>query len=314
MNPKNMTRVAWSLLGAAALFTGALYAQQTGVPSFYQGSRIRLGAPISGIPQPTANRQHINGTAPTINLNVSDAAADSRAWVFQATNAGGLILVPCPDSLSGCSGGIKMKRSGTVSFDGAGGIQSTGACGTGTYVLAIGVELCVGAAGTEPWIQGYDRNTANYKNVNINALSLSFSASGGPEVSLTPSSNNFVVSFDDACTTTPTVTFSYQVVGNLVTIWPRASSGFPCTSDSTAFRTTATPVPAAIRPATSIVAPVGRLFSNNGATVNGCVSVLSTGGFQYEMGSPCSSGGFTAASTKDGWLTNAPISYGLGTP
>jgi hypothetical protein len=68
---------------------------------------------------------------------------------------------------------------------------------------------------------------------------------------LTPTfetSGNFTASFDSACTTTPTITFGYVRVGNIVTLRVKSVSGWPCTSDTTALATTATPVPAAIRP------------------------------------------------------------------
>lgn len=88
----------------------------------------------------------------------------------------------------------------------------------------------------------------------------------------------FTVTWDDACTTSPTSTFDYVNAGGAVTLVLRSNSGFPCTSDSTLLTTTTASMPAAIRPVTSIASM--NMYAggtNNGTATNVCLTILSTG-------------------------------------
>lgn len=68
----------------------------------------------------------------------------------------------------------------------------------------------------------------------------------GNGVAITPSSGSFTAVLNTGCTTTPTFTFNYNVIGTLVFLrW----DGTSCTSNATTRVFTGSPVPAAIRPA-----------------------------------------------------------------
>jgi hypothetical protein len=83
---------------------------------------------------------------------------------------------------------------------------------------------------------------------NITSAGVSVCRSDGTNCPATTSSGNFTVSYDNACTTTPTITFGYVQNGNVVVMSVKSSSGFSCTADSTAFTATTATVPAGIRP------------------------------------------------------------------
>lgn len=149
----------------------------------------------------------------------------------------------------------------------------------------------------------------------IDAIALASTAVTVNAVDLTPASGTFVATFDDAGTTSPTLTFDYQRVGNLVVMRSVGSSGFPITSDSTNFTATAA-VPASLRPASGQSGALFGGFQNNSADTDGCVAVQSTGNLQFfrqaTAGAACTSswtnsGSKTAPNTLE-------FSYMLGNP
>jgi hypothetical protein len=64
---------------------------------------------------------------------------------------------------------------------------------------------------------------------------------------VTPRTSSIVLSMDDACTTTPTVTVLFSRSMNAKSALITATSGFPCTADSVNFAATGTPVTTAFR-------------------------------------------------------------------
>jgi hypothetical protein len=112
------------------------------------------------------------------------------------------------------------------------------------------------------------------------------------------------------CTTSPTATFLYRKVNNIVTLW--TDSNLTGTSNTTAM--TLTGVPAAIRPTTSKIVPCSTL-QDNSIAVEG-VAVVGTGGaIQLQV---CGVSGakvipdlFTNSGTKGisvGWCITYPLS------
>lgn len=93
------------------------------------------------------------------------------------------------------------------------------------------------------------------------------------------SAGSFTLSLDNGCTTTPTITVNYYADGDLVSWFFSAVSGFPCTSDSTSFRTTGTNVPAALRPEAAVVIIPIRFGVRDGGGSNflGTMSLTSGG-------------------------------------
>lgn len=93
---------------------------------------------------------------------------------------------------------------------------------------------------------------------------------GATWVSLMPLSGTYTGTFNADCTTSPTVTVHYQVVGNLVTLEIPTQS---CTSNVTSF--TISGAPAAVSPATSCgyMFPVSQMQDNGaGVAAQGCMS------------------------------------------
>lgn len=135
-----------------------------------------------------------------------------------------------------------------------------------------------------------------------------FSVNG---VTLTPLSGSFVASFDAACTTTPTATYAYQKLGNVVTIEVTATSGFNCTADVSNFDTTGTPVPAALRPATATVFGPQRTGAfDNGTAVCSQLSITTAGNIAIRSLN-CASGNlntWTAAGAR-GFGNNDSFTY-----
>lgn len=128
-------------------------------------------------------------------------------------------------------------------------------------------------------------------------------------------SGTFNVSMDLACTTSPTYAFDYQRIGNHVTLFlPSAPSS--CTSDSTQFSTSATPVPTSIRPSSTVVSNVMWGATDNSVAASTCLQVDSSGGISFFMwtGSTCSATGWTAGNNKQGPNNGMTLSYMLGNP
>jgi hypothetical protein len=136
-------------------------------------------------------------------------------------------------------------------------------------------------------------------------------ASGG--IDMTPESGTFTATFDDACTTSPTTTFDYQKIGNVVTIWPVSTAGFPCTSDSANFTTTGAPVPASIRPAI-IQGNLIATATDNSVAGRATMGVTAAGNITFNwcaFAAACTAT-WTNANNKSATALN--LTYGLGNP
>jgi hypothetical protein len=112
------------------------------------------------------------------------------------------------------------------------------------------------------------------------------------------------------CTTSPTATFLYRKVNNIVTLW--TDSNLTATSNTTAM--TLTGVPAAIRPTTSKIVPSSSL-TDNSIAVEGACAVGTGGAITFSVstvsGSKVIPSTFTNSGTKGisvGWCITYPIS------
>jgi hypothetical protein len=136
-------------------------------------------------------------------------------------------------------------------------------------------------------------------------------------VDMTPASGTLTATFDDACGTSPTVTFDYQKIGNVVHLYADATSGFSCTGDSTNFITTGTPVPAAIRPTNaSVCSNLISGFFDNGAAAAATLCVNSGGNVFFGRYATfgAGSGAWTAAGVRNVPTAGVNITYTLGDP
>lgn len=154
----------------------------------------------------------------------------------------------------------------------------------------------------------------------IDSIALTATAITGNGIALTPESGSFVVTFETACTTSPTATFDYQKVGNTVTLALVSVAGFVCTSDSTSFSTTGTPVPASIRPSAypsaASTTPIHG-FTDNGAATWASIVIFNTGGVSFArcatFGADCNVSGWTASGNKS-VAAGKTVTYMLGNP
>jgi hypothetical protein len=124
-------------------------------------------------------------------------------------------------------------------------------------------------------------DAGNVRLTPVSGGSIEGSSDGGSTfVDMTPASGSFVVNFDNACTTTPTITFAYYKIGPVVTIQPTATSGFTCLSDSANFAATGADVPAIIRPSTKMVysAPMVGLVLEGASTTPAIIIEIDTTG------------------------------------
>jgi hypothetical protein len=136
-----------------------------------------------------------------------------------------------------------------------------------------------------------------------------------------PASGTFTASWDNACTTTPTATFDYQKLGNVVVVALVSVSAATCTSDTAQFETTGTPIPAALRPSTTARSPVFGDLTNNGLAVGGEFLMKTDGNIEIAMctnGVSCLDGGWTGSGLKginvQGTASGLHFAYMLGNP
>jgi len=128
----------------------------------------------------------------------------------------------------------------------------------------------------------------------------------------TRTEGSFTVSFDAACTTTPTIDIEYVQVGESVTLTPSGAGaiGVTCTSDSTLFEETSASVPAALRPTNPVYTIAHAL--DTGSYVPACVRMLATGiidVLRHDVTGLCNSATWTGSGVKN--VTFGSFSYNL---
>jgi hypothetical protein len=119
-------------------------------------------------------------------------------------------------------------------------------------------------------------NAVTGVNVGNNTDNPTFTVNG---VALTPSVGTGTLTLSTGCTSSPTATFNYSKIGNVVTL--RMMTSLSCTSNSTIKSMAAATLPAAIRPTTN--ACVGVVGASNNAT-GGFASVRVTNGGGLDIG------------------------------
>lgn len=149
-----------------------------------------------------------------------------------------------------------------------------------------------------------DRTGTTVDSINLQATSVQ---KNGVEIA-TYETGSFTVNYGNACTTTPSQTWDYIKIGNQVTIKLDATSGFPCTGDTTSFSSGA--VPAALIPPDNVISP---MFGDGGCQDNGTVvqcAMSISGGLGLMAQADCSGGG---ACNATGWqATGNRAGFALG--
>lgn len=128
-------------------------------------------------------------------------------------------------------------------------------------------------------------------------------------VNLTPTAGSFTVTFDDACTTSPTATFTYLKIGTVVNLSVTAASGFACTGDSANFASTGAPIPAAIRPTNNTADfKIMAGYTDNGVASAGVINFTSAGNVAFSR----VTGGTTVTTWTAAGSRNMPSSQMSG--
>lgn len=132
----------------------------------------------------------------------------------------------------------------------------------------------LGQALTDDKSAGNQWLTVDRTGTTVDAVALAATDVTVNGASIAAESGTFEAQYDDACTTTPSQTVNYMRIGNLVTL--RFVDNITCTSDATAFATTGTPVPSAIRPTADVMLG-GFQVVDNSTTQLGCAKITSAG-------------------------------------
>lgn len=132
-----------------------------------------------------------------------------------------------------------------------------------------------------------------------------FSSSGtitGPSgADMTPATGTFTATLSIGCGTMPTGTATYSRIGNNVLLELPAVT---CTSSTGGTTTQLSGIPASIRPATNQT--VWARVRDNGTDQLGCITVLTTGTANVDLGADCNT--IYTASGSRGWLVQT-VSY-----
>lgn len=188
--------------------------------------------------------------------NRSGGAASLIGGSGTGLNDAGNVFVTGGSAASGTSGSVTISTGATGSFKGNVILHA----GTTDRITLTGAN----SASTGVQFNGYG------------AGPIVSDASGNLTVG---ASGTFTVNFNNACTTTPTMTFNYFVSGPVITISPISRTGFPCTADDTQFASSGADVPAALRPASTAVISllIPSVFKDNGALTTGQIEIDNAG-------------------------------------
>lgn len=220
-----------------------------------------------------------NGTHPGGDVEIYGGDVDAagvnggRVWIKSGVNQAGADGVVIDTSASSTPvADVIIKTGGITRLDIAGtGSWSLGSDGVGT----AGHVLTSNGSGTPPTWE--------------------------PASGLTQTTGQFTLSWEVACTTTPTQVVNYVKTGQQVT-WD-VTQDVSCTSDSTEFRTSAADVPASIRPSREMYFPVTH-NTDNGTVVSGCFKIHSNGTVAlYTLSSSNCTGAWSNIGTK-AWTTS----------
>ena len=263
-------------------------------------SLVAFGAdvPISGLPAGTtlAGTEEIPAVQSAATVKTTPAAVStyvkSQGAALTRTSdtnvtltLGGApttALLNATSITAGWTGQLSVARGGT------GAATLTGiAKGNGTSAFTAAASSDV--IGT--WTGGGTCNSTTY-------LRGDGQCQAPPGSGATYSTGTFTATWETACTTNPTQTWKYTVVGTLVTIV--ATQDISCTSDSTTF-TASGALPVGIRPDAGYVILGARLVDSGTADANsGCLRIETDGSLTWfrSGASPCAGTAWTASGTK----------------
>lgn len=328
----------WGAFAAGVLFVltlALLMAPSGGLPSRPKFQTVTARAPRTNAEAPFFS----TSTSPAYRWQKTDAAAGEGLWEI-STSGNSQLFRTLDDTGAAIENWLTVTRVGTdatnISFSPiVNGTNAAIAFFASSVTPKLYFDDTDAAADEGTWrcdasdttfqcstrtdADGAGNNflQATRSGTTISTVNLTGTAIQGNGVDLTPSTGEFVASFTDACTVTPTATIDWARVGNLVTLQIELGSA-SCTGDSTGFDTDAgAPVPAAIRPSVSIQTAMLSDFIDGGTTISGKVQIDTGGNItMFDCGITsisCASGTWTASGNRQ-FPTGWTISYILGNP
>lgn len=342
---------AWLLAGTTAGTSGqVLKSNGTGTPPTWQtdaggtvaGSNTQIQYNNSGAFGATSDFTFTSGTS-TLTIGAASSTTNLTGGTTGTFNIKG-----GDGSGPGGAGGTLALVGGTRSSQAGGPVTITGGAGQGT---ANGGDVTIGgglSANSGGAISGNlflnagaaNGGTAGYTAFNTSATErFRILANGAWSVGSTGSATgtsgqvlksngsgsaptwqtdgggdttgSFTITWDDACTTSPTTAATYTLGGDAKTVTLYLPATTSCTSDSANTATTGTDLPAAIRPTASQMVMFGLTTKDNGTNTAGCL-VLNTNGTiaAYKDGSAgCAGASWTSSGSKSPILQTTSITY-----
>lgn len=263
---------------------------------FFNGSGLRVsgGSPMQlRAPAATSLMEITDSTGATI---LSQTGESAGTYIIAKNSAGGIQLTTTNGGISFVPTGGTISLSGAAVFTstirGAGGDATAPAFSfssdTDTGLFNTTNVLGITTAGTARYLIGASGEMGIGATPDNGTSGQVFTSggTGSPPTWTTPlaeTSGTFTATFDDGCTTSPTVAFRYRKIGTVVTLRWDNMSPTTCTSDSITFDTNSLgEVPADIRPSStqsSIFMPV----IDNSVARSGEVSVSASGNIQMRL-------------------------------
>lgn len=173
-----------------------------------------------------------------------------------------------------------------------------------TWSMFASAEVLRLSAFTDDGLTRRDILTVNRTNAAIDDIDIG-NSTDNPTVTVNgsslpaTSSGTFEITWETACTTTPSQTWDYEQVGNIVTIY--MVDNFSCTSDITGFASTGADIPLAIRPAqTQIVGGIQAIDNSSVDTACLIIPITGTPSLRRQGGSNeiCNTTTWTGSGTK----------------
>lgn len=251
----------------------------------------------------TANQRNVTFryTSGQLTLNACNDAYSSCGTVLYANVSaigtwGTMTLAPLTLHL-----GFSGNAISTVAY---GDFQLASSAGTNRLQVLANGTATTSNADTVVFKDAANGNTAA---VSINGSPVCTVATGCGSGGVAQTTGSFSLTWPNACTTTPTQSWTYTKTGNVVVI--HALNSATCTSDSASFVTAVGDLPAAIRPTTTTLT-FGAITRNNSANdltpgclniePNGTVSVFRSDG----IASPCTTGWTNSGAKQLGGESN----------
>lgn len=305
----NSTPPATGAITASGTITGNAVASTT---------TVSAGTTVSGATITQSGNQVLDTTSSLPAANLTGSIADARL----SANVP-LLNVSNTFSLSAANAILKQINTNAAANSST-QIYAQNDAGRvlyfGTNSSASSIAVLTGGPTTEQGFISYSGNfpltigTNNTERIRIDgagaSINLKATAIQGNGIDMTPLTGTFTMTLSTGCTTTPSWTVTYAMIGNIVTLSsPGGALLFNCTGNA-ANRVSDASIPAAIRPSSSRAVGYTPASDNGGTAQSACVAITSAGVMFWEINNATSPRTCTQSSTwtSSGSTTAAPFS------